>query len=145
MPLFKDNINYKSHNFNTTEIMINNTDIAQSVLSVTVEPVEDDYDIVPFPDGTAIGVEIPTKQVMITLEISDASPTTDVLWDLHAAGAAFAFSLSDANAPNLKASAQQCRFLKRPPVRREGQPDNVSWTFKSPYGEYRGGSYTLSV
>lgn len=142
-PIYKQNINYENHQFNSTEVLIDKIDVAKSVISIMFEPIDDDYEIDGFPDGTAIGVEIPTKKLLITLEVSDASPTTDVLWDLHAASDAFAFSMSDANAPTLKASAQQCRFNKRPPLKRAAKPDNVIWTFMTPYGEYRGGSYKL--
>lgn len=143
MPLFKKNINYTPHNFNTSEALIDNNTIAESVISFAVEPIDDDYDIEGFPDGTAIGVELPSKKVLFTLEMSDASPTTDKMWDLYEAGVAFAFAFSDSNAPKLKANAQQCRFGKRPPVKREGRPQNTVWTFMAPYGEYRGGSYAL--
>lgn len=143
MPLFKANINYVPHNFNSSELMFNDTDVAKSAMSFAIAPLEDDVEMSRLPDGTSIIVEIPSRGVLITAEISDASPTTDVIWDLYEAGDPFNISFSDANAPNLKASAPNCRVQRRPEVKREGQPGIVTWLFLCPYGEYRGGSYAL--
>lgn len=143
MSIYKENINYEPHNFNTSELLFNNEIKGESIVSMACELIEDETTIQSFSDGTAQAVIHPMKGATFTIEIADSSPTTSKLWNLRAAGNAFPISFSDANAPELKVNAQQCFFAKSPAVRRGTDVDIVEWTFVTPYAEMRGGSYKL--
>jgi hypothetical protein len=139
----REDINYEPYDFRNSTFLIDKTDVAQSVNKFSAERINDNAALAQYNDGTAQVVILPGKGIRFTLEMAEASPQTDTMWDLYEAGEAFSLAFTDKVSPKLKANGKVCYFEKLPPVERDGEPGVPVWTFFTPYGDVRGGSINL--
>jgi len=143
MPIYKDQINYVDHDFNSTTVTINGSHVVQGLEELEVERDRESSTVQTFADGTGIFVNHASKSGEIRLTFAESSPTTDVLQALFDAGSTFKCSVLDANATKLDASGL-CKVKKHPNIKRKADgTDMVQWVLVSVYLKMQGGSYAL--
>jgi hypothetical protein len=143
MTVYKDEINYVGHDFNTTTLTLDGEHVVQGLESLEVERTKDATSVQEVADGTGIFVNHPSKSGQVRFTILEASPSTSVLQTLYDSGAVFKVSVLDSNAPELDCSGR-CKIMKMPVVKRGAEADLVQWTLVAVYLKTKVGSYTLA-
>lgn len=143
---YKDAINVVPHDFatTTTKASHNGNDIVfDGIEMLEVDRNADRFKTNSVGDGFAWFEKDPDQTGIIKVQVAEASPTTDKLWDVYEDEGAFSFSSSDSNSDKYKVNNALCQIAKAPTVKRGKEGDVVEWTFVCTYLQARGGSYRL--
>lgn len=145
MGQYKDKIDTVPHNFNNSVATLDGDHKITGLEMLEVERDEDEVETQSVADGTAIFVENPIRTGTVTFQILESSPTTDYMWALREARAAFKFNFKDSSAPNLNCGGKYLRITKPPVVKRGKEADVVEWVCRATYLDVKGGSYKLET
>lgn len=143
MGIYRDEVNMTPHNFNTSTILIDKEYKAEGTEMFEVELDNPTTTVTAVSDGMAILNDSPIRTGKIKIQVLEASPLSNKLWDLYDSNRQFPIQFLDSNAPKFNCGA---KFLKpeKPPVeKRAREVDVVEWIFIAPYLKVRGGSYKL--
>jgi len=142
---YKDDINVRPHNFNTSILTIDSTHNAEGLEMIEVEDTSDNVVVKTVASGMAIFEESNDQSGTIKFQTLEAGPTTDIMWALVATRNAFKLNFSDSNAPELKVTGKYCRVQKKPVLKRGQEGDVVEWVCIATYLKSKGGSYRLEI
>jgi len=146
---YKDKKNYVPHDFNNFLVTLSGSHNVEGLESIAAEYLNDQWTPQNVADGTGIMVKNSSRAGELTLEILAASPSSDFLWDAHAASmdSNTLFSASVKNSAAAKFNIKETYFAaKKPPtVEGKGEAAMETWILTAVYMEIRGGSYALQA
>jgi hypothetical protein len=144
MALYKDNLDFVPHNFNSTTITLTGEDgephNVQALNSLEVARKESRWSTQEVASGVSIDVENPATAGTVKMTFLEASPTTD--WLNAHIDDRIRLVISDANSPNLNCSGSGYLTVHAP-VKRSAEVDTPEWELSIKYLKIRGGSYRL--